>query len=373
LCTVRLSRKLLRLKSHSLANLCRFYSIENEQAHRALEDATATALILQRLLDMPGAHDLIREMSKGRPGTFKGPENLPEEKLRNLPERIGVYQFFDASGKVIYVGKAINLKDRVHQHFGAQTHTREKRLFLESVYDLTYLECGHELMALMTENDLIKKFYPRFNRLNKDFRLNFGIFEFEDQKGFRRLLVGQSGKWSRPLQVFRKRDEAVQVLLRLSMEHGLCLRLNGLAENIPACRYLSANGQSCLACAGAAPEFYNEVVQKLMDEQFIRGKILLLTAGRRENEHGAIYLDNGKILGYGYLGEEAPFKSSLEEIQGSLQAYYDTQDAQSILKPWLEQSRPASKTRQDLMLLEIPEQLQSPAENSFSALNPAVL
>jgi DNA polymerase-3 subunit epsilon len=373
LCTVRLSRKLLRLRSHSLASLCLHFSIENEKAHRALEDATATARILKYLLEMPACMPLIKEMTKGRAGIFKGPGNLPEEKLKNLPESIGVYQFFDSSGKVIYVGKAINLKDRVHQHFGAQTHTKEKSQFLESVYDLSFTECGHELMALMTENELIKKHYPRFNRLNKDFRLNYGIYEFEDQRGFRRLLAGQSGKWSRPLRVFRKRDEAVQLLLKISMENGLCLRLNGLTNGEQDCRYLSASGYSCLACSGEAPDFYNQQVEKVTEQYFRMGKVLMLTKGRRPDEHGAVYMENGKILGYGYL-EMAVLQAGPElEIRQHLLPYYDTQDAQSILRPWLEQSREGEIVKENLLVLEAPEHLHQLSENHFSELNPAVI
>ena len=373
LCTVRLSRKLLGLRSHSLASLCLHFSIENEKAHRALEDATATARILQYLLEMPACMPLIKEMTKGRAGTFKGPENLPEEKLKNLPESIGIYQFFDASGKVIYVGKAINLKDRVHQHFGAQTHTKEKNQFLESVYDLSFTECGHELMALMTENELIKKYYPRFNRLNKDFRLNYGIYEFEDQRGFRRLLAGQSGKWSRPLRVFRRRDEAVQLLLKISMENGLCLRLNGLTNGEQDCRYLSASDVSCLACAGEGPELYNRQVEKVAEQYFRMGKVLLLTRGRNTNEHGAVYLENGRILGYGYLERNVLQTGQEAVIRQNLLPYYDTQDAQSILRPWLEQSRETVFSMEDLLVMEAPEQLHPLAEKHFSEGIPAVI
>ena len=362
LCTVRLSRKLLRLQSHSLASLCRHFSIENAKAHRALEDAVATSEILLRLLPMPSCAELIKEMTKGRPGTFKGPENLPEEKLRSLPESIGVYLFYDAQGKVIYVGKAINLRDRVHQHFGAQTHTKEKRQFLESVFDLSFQECGHELMALMTENELIKKHYPRFNRLNKDFRLNFGIYEFEDQRGFRRLIVGQSGKWSRPLRVFRSRDEAVQLLLKVTMQHGLCLKLNGLtSEQTPACTYGGEEDLHCLACQGAGKEPYNETVDMLINKHFRMGSLFLKTKGRQAGESGTIYMENGKILGYGFVENANWEKPDPEEIRQQLQAYYDTQDAQSILRPWLEQSLPSGIQRESISILEVPEFLNGNA------------
>jgi len=359
LCTVRLSRKILKLSSHSLANLCKHFSIVNTRAHRALEDAVATADILSRLLILPGTPEIISEMIRGKVGAFKGPENLPEEKLNKLPNSIGVYLFMDAHGKVIYVGKAINLRDRVRQHFTAQTHTKEKRSFLESIHDLDFVECGHELMALMTENELIKKHYPRFNTLNKDFRLNHGIYEFQDQRGFRRLVLGQSGKWTRPLRVFRSREEAFSLLLKLSIKHGLCLKLNGLTqENSPPCSYSNETGNSCLVCNKSGQiEDYNGSVTELIRENFRLGRIVLKTSGRKAEENGAIYLENGKILGFGYVPNNNFISNELDEIRSVLEPYYDTQDAQSIIRPWLEKSRQADSKSALIEVFEVPETL----------------
>ena len=336
LCTVRLSRRMLRLQSHSLAALCRHFSIVNSRAHRALEDALATSEILLRLLPMQGCTELIAGMTKGRAGTFKGPGNLPEEKLKQLPEKTGVYLFYDAHGKVIYAGKANNLRERVHQHFGAQTHTKEKRQFLESVFDLSYELCGHELMALLMENELIKKHYPRFNRLNKDFRLNHGIYAFEDQRGFQRLALGQAGKWSRPLQIFRSRAEAFQALLKLSMDNGLCLHLNGLTSTAsPVCSYETEEGQRCISCNGQGRDAYNDAVEKVKSRYFQVGRLLLKMQGRKANESGLVLLENGKITGYGFAPDEMLLKTDADVIRNQLQPYYDTKDAQAILQPWL--------------------------------------
>ena len=337
LCTVRLSRRLLKLRSHSLAALCRHFSIENARAHRALEDALATTEILQRLLPMPGCNEIISTLTKGRAGAFRGPGNLPEEKLQQLPEKTGVYLFYDAQGKVIYVGKAVNIKERVHQHFGAQTHTKEKTHFLESVYDLSYEVCGHELMALLMENELIKKHYPRYNRLNKDFRLNHGIYTFEDQRGYQRIVLGQAGKWSKPLQVFRSRASAFTALLKLSMENGLCLHLNGLTSaSSPECSYETVEGRRCISCSGLGREAYNSAVEKVRGRYFQEGTVLLQMPGRTGQECGLILLESGKITGYGFVPEELPENGKLDELRSLLQPYYDTQDAQAILQPWLE-------------------------------------
>jgi DNA polymerase-3 subunit epsilon len=91
ICSVRLAKKLLpELRSHSLRNLCAFYSIANERAHRALEDAVATTRILSRLLENENAISVIKQLLNGRAGINLLPPNLPDGRLQTLPEEPGV-------------------------------------------------------------------------------------------------------------------------------------------------------------------------------------------------------------------------------------------------------------------------------------------
>jgi DNA polymerase-3 subunit epsilon len=162
ICTVRFSKKLNPgQRKHSLKTLCHVYGIENERAHRALEDAKATALVLGNLLQQAGSENILRQLLNGKGGINLLPPNLSYQKIEGLPNCPGVYLFHDSQGKVLYVGKAVNIRDRVRQHFSGHTHTGNKRSFLDSIYDLSFVETGHELMALLTENELIKKHYPR--------------------------------------------------------------------------------------------------------------------------------------------------------------------------------------------------------------------
>ena len=222
ICTVRLSKKLNpELRSHSLKNLCLHYGIRNEKAHRALEDAVATTKILGELVSRQESAAVIKQLLSGRSGINHLPPNLPYGSIERLPEDPGVYLFHDANGKVLYVGKANNLRDRVRQHFSGQTHTKVKRSFLESIYDLSFEVSGHELMALLLENELINKHYPRYNETNKEFKLNHGIYEFPDQNGVLRLVIGQTGKWSNPVIVYRNKEDALENLRKISMKFGL--------------------------------------------------------------------------------------------------------------------------------------------------------
>ena len=90
------------------------------------------------------------------------------KSISNLPAKPGVYQYFDKHGKIIYIGKAKNLKKRVSSYF-TKKHEYGKLLYLvTSIADLKYIVVDTELDALLLENNLIKKYQPRYNVALKD-------------------------------------------------------------------------------------------------------------------------------------------------------------------------------------------------------------
>ncbi|MFI5148491.1 MAG: excinuclease ABC subunit UvrC [Bacteroidia bacterium] len=98
-------------------------------------------------------------------------KNAPDklaEQLRSLPDSPGVYQYFDEEGKILYVGKAINLRKRVLSYF-VKNHDRAKTAMLvRRIADIKYIIVETELDALLLENNLIKKYQPRYNVALKD-------------------------------------------------------------------------------------------------------------------------------------------------------------------------------------------------------------
>src|SRR5664279_1845733 len=112
LCTVRLGRKVFPgLPGYSLGKLCRELEIPIQNRHRAGGDADATVLLFQKILlnDNQGA---IRQMLHGKSREQYLPPNLPAEQIATIPYTPGVYYFHSQKGKVIYVGKAKNLRSR---------------------------------------------------------------------------------------------------------------------------------------------------------------------------------------------------------------------------------------------------------------------
>jgi len=92
-----------------------------------------------------------------------------EEKLKNLPTAPGVYIHKNADGKIIYVGKAKNLKNRVRSYFqSGRGHDAKTRELVKRIADLEFIVVDNEVEALVLESNLIKKHKPRFNVLLKD-------------------------------------------------------------------------------------------------------------------------------------------------------------------------------------------------------------
>jgi len=92
-----------------------------------------------------------------------------EKILERIPENPGVYQYFDENGTIIYVGKAKNLKRRVHSYFNRPHDDSPKtRILVRKIRDIKYTVVENEMDALLLENNLIKKHQPRYNILLKD-------------------------------------------------------------------------------------------------------------------------------------------------------------------------------------------------------------
>jgi len=111
------------------------------------------------------------------------PPNLPREVFEAIPEETGVYYFRDETEKIIYIGKASNIKIRLLSHFSGGE--KKPLAMLSRTHDITYSLTGSELVALLLESDEIKKHYPLYNRSQKRFNDVFGICKYEDKLGYK--------------------------------------------------------------------------------------------------------------------------------------------------------------------------------------------
>ena len=95
-------------------------------------------------------------------------KNLLKITLASLPETPGIYQYFDKNEKIIYVGKAKNLKKRVTSYFNKTLENNKTRLLVQNIHSIKYIVVSTELDALLLENNLIKTYKPKYNIQLKD-------------------------------------------------------------------------------------------------------------------------------------------------------------------------------------------------------------
>ncbi len=103
-------------------------------------------------------------MKKEEPGYKKHLKGI----VLNLPETPGIYQYIDENGTIIYVGKAVNLKRRVSSYFQKNQKSIKTKRLVNNIRDLKYIVVNNEEEALLLENNLIKRYKPRYNVLLKD-------------------------------------------------------------------------------------------------------------------------------------------------------------------------------------------------------------
>jgi len=302
LCTVRLSRKVFPgAPSYSLGNICRHLGISIPNRHRAGGDANATVLLFEKILQAGGL-EVIRGMLKGRNKEQYLPIHLPADQLDNLPQTPGVYYFHDQKGKVIYVGKAKNLRHRVGSHFSNNKTGRQKQEFLRNIYSISHEPTGTELMAFLLECIEIKRLWPAYNRSLKRFEPSYGLYTYEDRNGYSRLVLEKRKKQLQPVYTFSLLHEGQNLLRKLIREFNLCPRLCFIQRGEDRCDGIN-EGYCKGACEhNEAPESYNARVEAAIDTLLQRlPSFTLMDRGRHAEEKSCILIEKGRLYGMGYL------------------------------------------------------------------------
>ena len=225
LCTIRMSRKVFPgLPSYSLGNLCRSLGIALRNRHRADGDARATAVLFSRLLK-EGGENMVSDMLRRSSGEQWLPLFLDKKHIESLPSGPGVYYFHDAGGKVIYVGKALNVRKRVVSHFSNNDPEKKRQRLLRQVCRVTCKECASELHALVLESAEIRKLWPSLNRSQKHPEPHYGLYVYEDARGYLRLAIDTKRKGMDVLYTFNRLHEGMAMVRKLADAFGLSRRL----------------------------------------------------------------------------------------------------------------------------------------------------
>lgn len=279
LCTLKLARKMYpELKSKSLSSLVSHFRLRHKNVHRALGDATVTAKLLLKMLDTLREEFNLSDMGEvmgftATPGSSNAGFMMIKKKLaegyEKLPDLPGVYFFKNRKDDIIYIGKAKSLKKRVKNYFQSTAPSKTKKI-VQAANDLSFHVTNSELVALISEAQLIKKINPPFNSMLKKFSQNYfikidlthsfptikptGVFDFDGNDYF---------------GPYNKRETTQFLIETANKSFQLRECKDKDFDKAKAC-YLS-NIDRCLApCTTGEPDGYGEELAKVYE--FLSGK-----------------------------------------------------------------------------------------------------
>ena len=320
LCTVRLSRKIFPgFPSYGLGNLCHSLGITINDRHRAGGDSEATVKVFHLLLQNDKEQLIEKSLARGSKEQVL-PPNVPKEHFEQLPYTPGVYYFHNEKGKIIYVGKAKNIRYRVNSHFSNNSQSRQKQNFLRYTYGISFQPCATELMAHILESTEIKKMWPLFNYSQKNAESVYGIFLYEDQNGYHRLAIEKNKKHLRPVHTFHYLTDGHSILRKLIREYNLCPKLCFIQKDGARCEGI--NEKYCFgACEHLEePNAYNQRVQKAIESFSEQPSFAIIDNGLNADEQSCILVWEGKFYGMGYIPSDIQI-SDPEELKSLLTPY----------------------------------------------------
>ncbi len=329
ICTVRLGRKIFPgLPSYSLGNLCRSLQLPIENRHRAGGDAKATVQLFEHYL-ANDADDHIQQMLKKSSADQWLPLNLTKADILKLPAGTGVYYFHDAKDKIIYVGKAINIKKRVSSHFTHNDADRKRQNFLRTITRISCKECATELEAIVLESTEIKRLWPKYNYSQKQPAQKFALYMYEDSRGYLRLAIDKRKKHLPHLYGFNLLHEGLVMLNKMAAEFGLNEKLCFIDKTA-----FTENEYNLLE----PPTVYNEKIKlavKALEDQL--PTFAVMDNGIKKEERLCLLIERGSFWGMGYIPYNMQI-SSTADLKNLLVPYADNDTIRNSIYSFVEQN-----------------------------------
>lgn len=332
LCTVALSQELLPgHKSYSLGKLARALGIPVSDRHRANGDAMATVKLFKMLLAKDTEKTIIKKAVRAVP------KRTMDKKLRDIleqaPSTTGVYYMHNVKGTVIYIGKSKNIKKRLNQHF--TNDNRKSKKIQEEIHALTYEETGSELIALLKENEEIKKNNPFFNRALRRVKYKIKLIHYTDEKGYIHLKTEKAQVEQRPITTFSNMMSAKSHLDKAIDTYALCQHkvLQHTAKG-------NCFNYTIKKCNGAcieteAPDTYNKrVLQFIKRHSYENKSVLLIDRGRDVDERSVVLIEDGSFKGIAFFNLNFQI-TNVEVLKSIITPMDDNRDAQHIIQSYI--------------------------------------
>ena len=267
-CTARLARRVVwpDVPNVRLRTLADYFRVSVRPAHRALPDALACAEVLHQLLEAGGRlgiltlgdlHEAVRSRSR--------PHFAKIRLTDHLPHASGVYLFRNGAGRVLYVGKATDLRARVKSYFYGDSRKKIQDLLAETA-SVEGVPCEGELHALVMESRLIASEEPKYNRRGKTWR-RYAYLRIDTDEAYPRIRVVRDtrrnatylGPFASTLRATHAKDALEEVFAIRR-----CTKPMRAATRFAPCA-LAELGRCVAPCDGrATPERYGELVRTLI-------------------------------------------------------------------------------------------------------------
>jgi DNA polymerase III subunit epsilon len=253
LCTVKLSRQLYpQYHKHSLSAIMERHQLTTDMRHRAMGDVelmigfvnvAEQELGLEKL--QTTAQQLIKQASV--------PIGIDPSLLDDLPEGCGVYLFYGENDCLLYIGKSINIRERVLSHFNSDHSSSKEMRLSQQLKRVEWIETAGELGALLLESRLVKERMPIHNhQLRRERQLCTWQVNLDAQAIPLVKLVNQDEMTPESMGdlfgTFKSKKQATEALRNIAIEHQLCQKLLGLESGKGACfasQIKRCNGACC--------------------------------------------------------------------------------------------------------------------------------
>src|SRR5690606_2934296 len=158
--------------------------------------------------------------------------DLLTSNFKELPTLSGVYFFYNQNDNLVYIGKSINIRKRVQQHFSSKD--RKSIKIQNHVKRVAFEIMGSELIALLYESELIKQHQPLFNRAQRKTIYQYGLY-LEKINNYNALKIAKITPDKQELTVFSTFKEAQNALYAITEQYSLCQKINGLYKSSSSC------------------------------------------------------------------------------------------------------------------------------------------
>lgn len=302
-CTVRMSRAMYpEHRGHSLEKIIHRHKIAVNGRHRAYDDAKAIFTFTQLAISEKGV-DTFRQSVAMQFKTKTLPPNLDESTFANIPQTPGVYIFEDQDGAPLYVGKSVNLRQRVMSHFSSDTRVAKEMKLSQGSHNVSFIQTETEIEALLLESAKVKELQPIHNRLLRRKTQQTVLVRSHDDNGYLKMTLENKDLSDETdlgsiYGVYATKMQAKARLESLVKTFDLCPKLMNLEKTKGACfRYHLGICKG--ACIGEEDtEKYNRRVEYALERSKIESWPFKGELAVRISESKALIIDQWIIKGY---------------------------------------------------------------------------